>query len=162
MQETQMSQVLDLSCVIPCQGTSTTVALAVFRGEEKNIFLWGSFSLANSFCRMQTHCPHPCSVPPHAWLLCSSHTHALLPLALLCSTHPTITHPHFGKAGVHPPSPSHHIPIPLTLAEEGLCLAAKISRSRLFQGKPHTELITAVMAEFKLSNDLNRGNRMPV
>lgn len=95
----------------------------------------------------QTRCPHPCSLPPHAWLPCSSHTHALLLHALLCFTHPTIMHLHLGKAGVRPPSPPSHTPIPLTLDEGGLCLAANISRSRLFQEKPHTELTTAVMAE---------------
>lgn len=61
VQETQMSQVLNLSCVIPCQGTSTTAALAVFRGEEKKHISVGQL-LSCKLCT-QTHCPYPYSVP---------------------------------------------------------------------------------------------------
>lgn len=152
-----MSQVLDLSCMIPCQGTSTTAALTVFGGEKKNMFLWGSFSLASPLHRHTAlilapcHPIHNCSaVTTHVLLL--PHNLLLLPLV------PPLRIPTPEKQA----RALHHHHLTLTPDEEGLSLVANISRGGLLQRKPHKELTTAVMAEFKFSNDLNRGNGVPM
>lgn len=152
VQETQMSQVPDLSCVILCLGTSTTVAPTVSEERRKTYFP----GAASRKPIMQTQLPSSllCTAPHMA---ARQWPHALLLHTLLCPTHPTITHSLLERAGV-----LCHTPIPLTLDDEGLCLAANISKSRLFQGKPQTELTAAVTAEFKLSNDLNRDSGMSV
>jgi len=102
----------------------------------------------------------PCH-PTHGCSAVATHT-PLLPIILLCSAHTTFTHPYLGKTSVCLPSPPPHTPIPPTLDKEGLYLADNISRIDLFQGKPHTDLTAKVTAEFKLPNNLNRGNGMPV
>lgn len=86
-------------------------------------------------------------------MFCSSHTYPLLPYAALFhSSH--VTHPTCGKRVCTLSSPPN-TPKPLTLDKEDLCMAANISKSRLFQGKTSQRDHNCCFAEFKLSNYLD-------
>lgn len=117
-------------------------------GRSKELISVGQYLTSKLFT--QTHCPLLCG--PHTCSAVATHT-ACSP-SLPCSTHPTLHIP-LVKSGC---ALCHHHLIPPNHSSWTKNASAWLQTSPevdFFKEKPHQEITTAVMADFKVSNELD-------